>query len=215
LRIACAVNGYQAGHVGFKMNFDRCGGNADRSPSTTSCCIAGGSGLDNAGKTTILKRFNDEDIDTISPTVRLLAHAQPAIWWAEASVGALSLDLVAHAPLPSYRRLPSWHPCSSSNCVHTREYSSVYPCVRSHAMAHPHAHAHAHARSRTCTWFGTHNSQLATRNSQHACTTRTPRVTRTFIYQRGRQLGFNIKTLEHRGYKLNFWDVGGQKSLRS
>ncbi|XP_065341909.1 ADP-ribosylation factor-like protein 2 [Cloeon dipterum] len=28
-------------------------------------------------------------------------------------------------------------------------------------------------------------------------------------------LGFNIKTLEHRGYKLNFWDVGGQKSLRS
>jgi hypothetical protein len=27
LRIACAVNGYQAGHVGFKKNFDRCGGN--------------------------------------------------------------------------------------------------------------------------------------------------------------------------------------------
>ncbi|KAK4884362.1 hypothetical protein RN001_000633 [Aquatica leii] len=28
-------------------------------------------------------------------------------------------------------------------------------------------------------------------------------------------LGFNIKTLEHRDYKLNMWDVGGQKSLRS
>ncbi|CAI9730446.1 ADP-ribosylation factor 2 [Octopus vulgaris] len=28
-------------------------------------------------------------------------------------------------------------------------------------------------------------------------------------------LGFNIKTLEHLGYKLNIWDVGGQKSLRS
>ncbi|NWV02050.1 ARL2 protein, partial [Upupa epops] len=28
-------------------------------------------------------------------------------------------------------------------------------------------------------------------------------------------LGFNIKTLEHRGYKLNVWDVGGQRSLRS
>lgn len=28
-------------------------------------------------------------------------------------------------------------------------------------------------------------------------------------------LGFNIKTLEHKGYKLNIWDVGGQKSLRS
>lgn len=28
-------------------------------------------------------------------------------------------------------------------------------------------------------------------------------------------LGFNINTLEHRDYKLNFWDVGGQKSLRS
>lgn len=28
-------------------------------------------------------------------------------------------------------------------------------------------------------------------------------------------LGFNIKSLEHRGYTLNFWDVGGQKSLRS
>lgn len=26
---------------------------------------------------------------------------------------------------------------------------------------------------------------------------------------------FNIKTLEHRSYQLNFWDVGGQKSLRS
>lgn len=28
-------------------------------------------------------------------------------------------------------------------------------------------------------------------------------------------LGFNIKTLEHRNYQLNVWDVGGQKSLRS
>ena len=28
-------------------------------------------------------------------------------------------------------------------------------------------------------------------------------------------LGFNIKTLEYRGYKLNVWDVGGQTSLRS
>jgi len=28
-------------------------------------------------------------------------------------------------------------------------------------------------------------------------------------------LGFNIKTLDHRGLKLNIWDVGGQKSLRS
>ncbi|XP_030424111.1 ADP-ribosylation factor-like protein 2 isoform X1 [Gopherus evgoodei] len=28
-------------------------------------------------------------------------------------------------------------------------------------------------------------------------------------------LGFNIKTLEHRGFKLNIWDVGGQTSLRS
>ncbi|KAL5008617.1 hypothetical protein ScPMuIL_014198 [Solemya velum] len=28
-------------------------------------------------------------------------------------------------------------------------------------------------------------------------------------------LGFNIKTLEHRGFKLNVWDVGGQRSLRS
>eukprot|EP00053_Salpingoeca_punica_P010450 m.93941 g.93941 ORF g.93941 m.93941 type:complete len:185 (-) comp15393_c0_seq3:1865-2419(-) len=28
-------------------------------------------------------------------------------------------------------------------------------------------------------------------------------------------LGFNIKTLEHNGFQLNFWDVGGQRSLRS
>ncbi|KAJ3295425.1 ADP-ribosylation factor-like protein 2 [Borealophlyctis nickersoniae] len=28
-------------------------------------------------------------------------------------------------------------------------------------------------------------------------------------------LGFNIKTLEHNDYKLNIWDVGGQKSIRS
>uniref|UniRef100_A0A8C4R2E9 ADP-ribosylation factor-like protein 14 n=1 Tax=Eptatretus burgeri TaxID=7764 RepID=A0A8C4R2E9_EPTBU len=28
-------------------------------------------------------------------------------------------------------------------------------------------------------------------------------------------LGFNIKTLEHQGLKMNIWDVGGQKSLRS
>ncbi|KAI8049031.1 ADP-ribosylation factor-like protein 2 [Syncephalis plumigaleata] len=28
-------------------------------------------------------------------------------------------------------------------------------------------------------------------------------------------LGFNIKTFEHQGYKLNVWDVGGQTSLRS
>jgi hypothetical protein len=28
-------------------------------------------------------------------------------------------------------------------------------------------------------------------------------------------LGFNIKTMDYRGYKLNVWDVGGQKTLRS
>jgi len=28
-------------------------------------------------------------------------------------------------------------------------------------------------------------------------------------------LGFNIKSLEHKGFQLNIWDVGGQKSLRS
>ncbi|KAI8800480.1 ADP-ribosylation factor family-domain-containing protein [Cladochytrium replicatum] len=28
-------------------------------------------------------------------------------------------------------------------------------------------------------------------------------------------LGFNIKTFEHNNYKLNVWDVGGQKSIRS
>lgn len=28
-------------------------------------------------------------------------------------------------------------------------------------------------------------------------------------------LGFNIKTIEHKNYNLNMWDVGGQKSLRS
>ncbi|XP_046847507.1 ADP-ribosylation factor-like protein 2 [Xenia sp. Carnegie-2017] len=28
-------------------------------------------------------------------------------------------------------------------------------------------------------------------------------------------LGFNIKTLEYKDFKLNIWDVGGQKSLRS
>eukprot|EP01134_Creolimax_fragrantissima_P002791 CFRG2791T1 len=28
-------------------------------------------------------------------------------------------------------------------------------------------------------------------------------------------LGFNIKTIEMLGFKLNIWDVGGQKSLRS
>ena len=28
-------------------------------------------------------------------------------------------------------------------------------------------------------------------------------------------LGFNIKTLEHKGYKLNVWDVGGQKTIRA
>ncbi|KAF2843661.1 ARF/SAR superfamily [Patellaria atrata CBS 101060] len=28
-------------------------------------------------------------------------------------------------------------------------------------------------------------------------------------------LGFNIKTIEYEGYKLNIWDVGGQKTLRT
>mmetsp|Transcript_3836 Transcript_3836/g.5772 ORF Transcript_3836/g.5772 Transcript_3836/m.5772 type:complete len:188 (-) Transcript_3836:24-587(-) len=28
-------------------------------------------------------------------------------------------------------------------------------------------------------------------------------------------LGFNIKTLEHRSYKLNVWDVGGQRTIRA
>ncbi|KAG5179462.1 ARL2, ARF-like ras superfamily GTPase [Tribonema minus] len=28
-------------------------------------------------------------------------------------------------------------------------------------------------------------------------------------------LGFNINTLEHKGFKLNVWDVGGQQTIRS
>jgi len=28
-------------------------------------------------------------------------------------------------------------------------------------------------------------------------------------------LGFNIQTLEYKGFKMNIWDIGGQKSLRS
>lgn len=28
-------------------------------------------------------------------------------------------------------------------------------------------------------------------------------------------LGFNIKTLEYMGFKLNCWDVGGQQTIRS
>ncbi|KNE58465.1 small GTP-binding protein domain [Allomyces macrogynus ATCC 38327] len=28
-------------------------------------------------------------------------------------------------------------------------------------------------------------------------------------------LGFNIKTLDHNGFTLNVWDIGGQKSIRS
>ncbi|KAJ1558727.1 ADP-ribosylation factor-like protein 2, partial [Cladochytrium tenue] len=28
-------------------------------------------------------------------------------------------------------------------------------------------------------------------------------------------VGFNIQTLEHGQYKLNIWDVGGQRSIRS
>ena len=28
-------------------------------------------------------------------------------------------------------------------------------------------------------------------------------------------LGFNIKTLDYRGYKLNCWDVGGQQTIRA
>lgn len=28
-------------------------------------------------------------------------------------------------------------------------------------------------------------------------------------------LGFNISTLVHKNYKLNLWDIGGQKSIRS
>ncbi|KAI9030333.1 putative ADP-ribosylation factor-like 2-like protein [Hyaloraphidium curvatum] len=27
-------------------------------------------------------------------------------------------------------------------------------------------------------------------------------------------LGFNIETLEHKGYKLNIWDIGGQRTIR-
>lgn len=42
-------------------------------------------GLDNAGKTTILKRFNGEDIDTISPTlgfnIKTLEHRGYVMLW--------------------------------------------------------------------------------------------------------------------------------------
>ncbi|KAI9705196.1 MAG: ADP-ribosylation factor-like protein 2 [Bogoriella megaspora] len=35
------------------------------------------------------------------------------------------------------------------------------------------------------------------------------------IYEVSPTLGFIIKTIDHQGYKLNIWDVGGQKTLRT
>ena len=44
-----------------------------RWPPSDQCCVAAAclwrSGLDNAGKTTIVKRLNGEDITSISPTL--------------------------------------------------------------------------------------------------------------------------------------------------
>mmetsp|Transcript_23401 Transcript_23401/g.24045 ORF Transcript_23401/g.24045 Transcript_23401/m.24045 type:complete len:187 (+) Transcript_23401:49-609(+) len=35
------------------------------------------------------------------------------------------------------------------------------------------------------------------------------------VHQISPTVGFNIKSLEYRGYTLNIWDVGGQKSIRA
>ncbi|KAJ3276991.1 ADP-ribosylation factor-like protein 2 [Terramyces sp. JEL0728] len=46
-------------------------------------------------------------------------------------------------------------------------------------------------------------------------TTILKRINGEDITQISPTLGFNIKTLEHKGYQINFWDVGGQSSIRS
>nr|KAF6436921.1 ADP ribosylation factor like GTPase 2 [Molossus molossus] len=71
-------------------------------------------GLDNAGKTTILKKFNGEDIDTISPTlgfnIKTLTKHHP---WGDGNQPA---KLTLHVPvhnlllLPTAAPWPAWLP---------------------------------------------------------------------------------------------------------
>ncbi|KAF2229422.1 ARF/SAR superfamily [Viridothelium virens] len=46
-------------------------------------------------------------------------------------------------------------------------------------------------------------------------TTIVKRMINEDIYEVSPTLGFIIKTIDHEGYKLNIWDVGGQKTLRT
>ncbi|XP_070930427.1 ADP-ribosylation factor-like protein 2 isoform X5 [Macaca nemestrina] len=74
-------------------------------------------GLDNAGKTTILKKFNGEDIDTISPTlgfnIKTLEHRGA---WPEPPSSSLptSRTCLEHCPLTPSARPWSWTPSAAT-----------------------------------------------------------------------------------------------------
>lgn len=114
-------------------------------------------GLDNAGKTTILKKLSDEDITTIMPTQVTNAGAVEPLYALISGYGSLSGSIHAAeltAAQPGCNRLqPGWQ---------------VY-----------------HAADATALTLMNATVQ-----------------------------GFNIKSLMHDGFKLNVWDIGGQKSIR-
>ena len=89
-------------------------------------------GLDNAGKTTILKKLSDEDIDTIMPTQGIYIY----IYYISVSLSHTQSQSLDHSLPPISLSLPP------------------------------------------------------------------------------SPIGFNIKSLDHDGFKLNVWDIGGQKSIR-
>ncbi|KAM7335385.1 hypothetical protein ACRRTK_005862 [Alexandromys fortis] len=74
-------------------------------------------GLDNAGKTTILKKFNGEDVDTISPTlgfnIKTLEHRGA---WLEQPSSSLqtSRTCLEPCPLMLFRRLWTWPPSAAT-----------------------------------------------------------------------------------------------------
>jgi GTPase SAR1 family protein len=109
-------------------------------------------GLDNSGKTTLLKKLSDEDITTITPTaVSSQPHRQGAPFGSAAT----------RLPVPQSSSLPTVH--------------------------------QAHVKKNACAnWL----------------------CFQTTNWLRCAMQGFNIKSLVRDGFKLNVWDVGGQKAIR-
>ncbi|KAK7909566.1 hypothetical protein WMY93_014250 [Mugilogobius chulae] len=174
--------------------------------------LKGFRGLDNAGKTTILKKFNGEDISTISPTLGFTSKP----WSTEGK----NCSVCSPVSPPESKQTFSWSTegknCSVCSPVSPPESKQTFSWSTEGKNCSVCSPVSPPESKQTFSW------STEGKNCSVCSPVSPPESKQTFSWSTEETLsealflGPNVsQDLTGSRYKLNMWDVGGQRSLRS